>query len=181
MRHKLSRRTFLNKVGVGGSLTLGAAGLAVAPTAPGSLAPASDWISTRALSNQAAAGAAPAIGNPNLDVTQIETTWVNVPFRPVPGSRMFAENYEWTYFEIHKVTLACGVVGFGETMTYYTWGRPTEKTIAYARGRNAAELMWDDALGAGLQMALFDAVGKANDVPLHRLLGPKHRDRAFIS
>ncbi|HUU13835.1 MAG TPA: enolase C-terminal domain-like protein, partial [Terriglobia bacterium] len=94
---------------------------------------------------------------------------------------MRAENYEWTYFQIHKVTLECGIVGVGETMPYYTWGRPTEATIAYARGRNAAELMWDDALGAGLQMALFDAVAKANDVPIYRLLGRKHRDRAFIS
>jgi len=41
--------------------------------------------------------------------------------------------------------------------------------------------MWNDQLGAGLQMALFDAVAKASDVPVYRLLGPKHRDRAFIS
>ena len=101
--------------------------------------------------------------------------------RPVPARRMLAENYDWTYFQIHKVKLACGVVGFGETMPFYTWGRPTEETLAYAQGRNAAELMWNDQLGAGLQMALFDAVAKASDVPVYRLLGPKHRDRAFIS
>jgi galactonate dehydratase len=94
---------------------------------------------------------------------------------------MLAENYEWTYFQIHKVTLACGVVGFGETMPYYTWRRPTDEALASVRGRNAAELMWDDSLGAGLQMALFDAVGKANDVPVHRLLGSQRRDRAFLS
>jgi L-alanine-DL-glutamate epimerase-like enolase superfamily enzyme len=41
--------------------------------------------------------------------------------------------------------------------------------------------MWDDSLGNGLQQALFDAVGKANDVPIHRLMGDKYRDRAFVS
>jgi galactonate dehydratase len=30
-------------------------------------------------------------------------------------------------------------------------------------------------------MALFDAVGKANGVPLYRLLGRQHRDRPFVS
>ena len=181
MRPKFSRRKFLNTVGVSGSLTLGAAGLGALPARPHSPASASDLVSNRAPSSRVAAGAAPAAGNLNLNVTRIETTWVNVPFRPVPGRRMFAETYEWIYFQIHKVTFACGVVGFGETMPFYTWGRPTEEKIAYAHGRNAAELMWDDSLGAGLQMALFDAVGKANDVPIYRLLGPKYRDRAFIS
>jgi len=57
---------------------------------------------------------------------------------------MVAENYEWTYFQVHKVTLACGIVGFGEIMPYYTWGRPTEETLSYARGRNATELLWED-------------------------------------
>jgi galactonate dehydratase len=40
--------------------------------------------------------------------------------------------------------------------------------------------MWDDTLGNGFQQALFDAVGKVNDVPIYRLLGPKYRDRAFL-
>ena len=181
MRQKFSRRKFLNKVAVGGPLALGAAGLTALPARPRSPGSTSDLILNRAPSGRVAAGAVPAAGNLDLSVAKVETTWVNVPFRPVPGRRMFAENSEWKYFQIHKVTLACGVVGFGETMPFYTWGSPTEKTIAYAHGRNAVELMWDDSLGAGLQMALFDAVGKATDVPIYRLLGPKFRDRAFIS
>jgi L-alanine-DL-glutamate epimerase-like enolase superfamily enzyme len=177
----LSRRNFLNKLGAGGSLAATAAGLASLPASARSeeripsplLKP---WRRVRA-----SAAGGPAVANLNLNVAQIETTWVKVPMRPVPERRMFAENYEWSYFQVHKVTLACGVVGFGETMPFYTWGRPTEETYAYARGRNAAESTWNDSLGAGLQMALFDAVAKANDVPIYRLLGPKLRDRAFIS
>jgi L-alanine-DL-glutamate epimerase-like enolase superfamily enzyme len=41
--------------------------------------------------------------------------------------------------------------------------------------------MWDDTLGAGLQMALFDAVGHATETPVWALLGRKHRDRPLIS
>ena len=41
--------------------------------------------------------------------------------------------------------------------------------------------MWDDSLGAGLQMALFDAVAKANEVPIHRLLGHKVHDTTPLS
>lgn len=175
-----SRRKFLSCAGAGTTLAAAVASLAAAP---GRSAGSSSGLKEGSESGltREATGPAPALGNLNLTVTKVETTWVSVPLRPVPARRMLAENYEWTYFQIHKVTLACGVVGFGETMPYYTWGRPTEATMAYARGRNAAELMWDDALGAGLQMALFDAVGKANDVPVYRLLGRKHRDRAFIS
>jgi len=180
MQETLSRRKFFNKVGTGGAAAAGLAGLA-APALGGSPASGPNRILKRPSSPRAMATAAPAVAGLNLNVTKIESTLVNIPYRPVPGRRMLAENFEWTYFLIHKVTLACGVVGFGETMSYYTWGTPTEKAIAYARGRNAAELMWDDSLGAGLQMALFDAVGKANDVPIYRLLGPKIRDRAFIS
>lgn len=117
----------------------------------------------------------------DLSIKNIERITVNVPFREVPARNMIRELPHWTIFEICKVTLKCGVVGFGETMEYYTWGRVSEAKVQYSLGKNAAELMWDDSLGAGLQMALFDAVGKANEVPCYRLLGAKYRDRAFIS
>ncbi len=182
MKETFSRRKFFHWAGARASLAAAAAGVAV--TAPPLRPKALGQAPGRGLGHPAARAAssgAPAVGNLNLNVAKVETTWVNVPFRTLPGRRMRAENYEWTYFQIHKVTLASGLVGYGETMPFYTWGRPTEETLAYARGRNAAELMWDDSLGAGLQMALFDAVGKANDVPVYRLLGAKHRDRAFLS
>ena len=117
----------------------------------------------------------------DLTVKHVERIPVNVPFREVPARNMIREMPHWTLFEICKVTLACGVVGFGETMQYYTRGRLSDEKVARAMGKNATELMWDDTLGWGLQMALFDAVGKANDVPCYRLMGPKHRDRAFLS
>jgi len=117
----------------------------------------------------------------NLTVKKVEKTWINVPFRPVPARNMIRELPHWTVFVIYKVTLACGVVGFGETMQFYTWGTVSDEAIARVMDRNAADFLWDDSLGCGLQQALFDAVGKANDIPVHRLMGHKMRDRGFIS
>ena len=117
----------------------------------------------------------------DLTVKQVERIPVDVPFREVPARNMIRELPHWTLFEVCKVTLACGVAGFGETMEYYTWGQVTDEAVGKVTGKNAAEMMWDDSLGAGLQIALFDAVGKANDVPCYRLMGTKHRGRPFIS
>ena len=41
--------------------------------------------------------------------------------------------------------------------------------------------MNDDSLGAGLQMALFDVVGKILETPVHQLIGMKVRDWTPIS
>ena len=117
----------------------------------------------------------------NLDIVDVERFTVEVPFREIVARNMARELPHWTVFEICKVTLRGGAVGIGETMSYYTWGRVSDAAVKRVSGRNAHDVMWDDSLGSGLQMALFDAVGKALDVPVHALLGHKIRDRAFIS
>jgi len=117
----------------------------------------------------------------NLTVKNIDRFWVDVPYRPVPKRNMVRELPHWTIFELCRVTLECGVEGIGETMQFYTWGNTTDEAAARALGRTATEMMWDDTLGAGLQMALFDAVGKAMEVPVWQLLGQKVRDDAAIS
>jgi L-alanine-DL-glutamate epimerase-like enolase superfamily enzyme len=116
-------------------------------------------------------------------VKSIDAVWVDVPMRPIPERNMRRENPHWTLFEICQVTLDSGVVGFGETMVYYTWGPNTVSDAARNRviGRHPVETMWDDSLGAGLQIALFDAAAKVLDVPLYQLLGKPHRDRCHIS
>jgi L-alanine-DL-glutamate epimerase-like enolase superfamily enzyme len=53
--------------------------------------------------------------------------------------------------------------------------------VERVKGRNVFELLWDDALGCGLQMAAWDAAGKQAGVPCHALFGPKVRDGAPIS
>ncbi|WP_417378355.1 mandelate racemase/muconate lactonizing enzyme family protein [Gimesia sp.] len=117
----------------------------------------------------------------HLRIERIERTTVKVPFREVPARNMARELPHWAYTEIVEVHLKSGHVGFGETLLYYTWNATSDEAVQKAQGRNAATLMWDDDLGAGLQMALFDAVGKAAEVPVHALLGEKIYDKTPLS
>jgi len=107
----------------------------------------------------------------HLIVDKIERTTLRVPLREIPARAMDKELPHWRYTEVFEVHLKSGHVGLGETLLYYTWGATDDEDIARVQGKNAASLMWDDSVGAGLQMALFDAVAKASDVPVHRLLG----------
>ncbi len=87
----------------------------------------------------------------------------------------------WRIREVIKVTTDAGVVGWGEYLPHYTWKAVTEQSIQGALGRSLLDLWHDDSLGAGLQMAVCDALGKNLDVPLWKFFGlPKIRDRAFI-
>ena len=106
-------------------------------------------------------------------VESVERTTVRIPYRETPRRSMDRELPHWRYSEVCEIKLSSGQVGIGESMLYYTWGVPSDEDVKRVHGENAMELMWDDSLGAGLQMALFDAVAKTSAVPVHRLLGKK--------
>lgn len=113
-------------------------------------------------------------------IKSIERIWIELPLKEVPWRNMVREIPHWRLFELCKVTLDNGVIGVGETMPYYTWGAVTDEAVSRAEGANPAEIMWDDALGAGLQMACFDAVAQHCGVPVWALLGKRVRDLATI-
>lgn len=115
-----------------------------------------------------------------MKVESIERIWVDLPLKEVPFRNMVREIPHWSLFEICRVKLSNGVEGVGETMPYYTWGEVTDEAVQRAIGRHAATIMWDDSLGAGLQMALFDAVAKSLDAPVWSLLGEKVRTHAHV-
>ncbi len=118
----------------------------------------------------------------DLDVVDLERFTIDLPFREVPARNMHRELPDFTFFEIFRVSLKGGAVGTGEALHfYYPWGETTDEAVERVMGRNAHEVMWDDSIGYGLQMALFDAVGKTLEVPVHALLGEKVRDRAKLS
>ena len=117
----------------------------------------------------------------HLEVARVETVTVKLPYRDAPNRAMSRELPHWRYVEIFRVFLKSGEVGIGETLLYYTWGVSTDDHIKRVLGKNAAEHMWDDGLGAGLQIALFDAVAKTLEVPIHRLLGRKVHERTPLS
>lgn len=122
-----------------------------------------------------------AVSEKHFEVVDIRRTTVRMEFREVPRRNMDREIPHWRYSEICEVQLGCGAVGVGETLLFYTWGATTDAAVERARGGSAIQLMWDDSLGAGLQMALFDAVGRAAEVPVHALLGTKVHSRTPLS
>ena len=122
-----------------------------------------------------------ALDDRHFIVQSVERATVRIPFRGTPRRSMDRELPHWRYSEILSVTLASGVKGHGETMLYYTWGVTKDEDVRRAIGRNAREVMWDDSLGAGLQMALFDAVGKTQEEPVHALLGEKIHSKTPLS
>ncbi len=116
-----------------------------------------------------------------LQVKNIKRTTVRLPFRETPDRNMARELPHWKWSEIIEVELGSGAVGIGETLLYYTWGATGDDDVQRVAGQNAAEWMWRDELGAGLQMALFDAVAKSGEVPIHRLLGERVHDRTPLA
>jgi L-alanine-DL-glutamate epimerase-like enolase superfamily enzyme len=116
-----------------------------------------------------------------MQITSVERLLVDVPFFEIPERNMARQHAGWHISEVCRVRTDTGLVGYGETMPNYTWGRVTDAAVARVQGKAPAECMWDDGLGAGLQMALFDLVGKAQGVPAYRLLGDKVRDWCPLS
>ncbi|MCL4542987.1 MAG: mandelate racemase/muconate lactonizing enzyme family protein [Chloroflexi bacterium] len=116
-----------------------------------------------------------------MQITSVERLLVEVPFHEIPERNMARQISGWHVSEVCKVNTDTGLTGYGETLPNYTWGRVTDAAVARVQGKAPAECMWDDRLGAGLQMALFDLVGQAAGVPTYRLLGDKVRDWCPLS
>jgi L-alanine-DL-glutamate epimerase-like enolase superfamily enzyme len=105
-----------------------------------------------------------------IRIRDVERIVLDVPFTPRCQEWNAREVWQWSVVEVVRVTTDVpGVVGYGETLPHYTWGRVSDEAVDRVRGQNAVACLGDDTLGAGLQMALYDAVGKALDVPAHRL------------
>ncbi len=116
-----------------------------------------------------------------MKVVDVQRTTVVVPFTPRQQQITAREVYNWNILELCRVSTDTGHVGWGETVVHYTWGRVTDGAVEKVLGQSPARLMHDDSLGCGLQMALFDVVGRILEVPVHQLLGTKVRDWVPIS
>ena len=116
-----------------------------------------------------------------MKIQSIQLTHLDVPFTPHTDRHMKYWLPHWRIVQICRLTMDNGVVGFGETIPNYTWAKVPADIESRIVGRQAGELLWDDGLGAGVQMALFDAVGKHEGVPVYRLLGTKVRHDVPLS
>ena len=116
-----------------------------------------------------------------MKIKAIELINLDVPFTPHSQKHLGYWLPHWRIHQICHITLENGIEGWGETIPNYTWAKVPGDIEDRIVGRPAAELMWDDSLGAGVQMALFDAIAKAQGVPIYRLLSTKVRDWCPIS
>jgi len=116
-------------------------------------------------------------------IKDVERIVVDVPFTPRCQEWNAREIGQWRIVEVIRVTTdAPDLVGYGETILHYTWSRVPEAAIERVKGGNPADFLGDDSLGAGLQMALYDLVGKALGVPVYRLFNlPRVREWCPIS
>ncbi|MCD6518589.1 MAG: mandelate racemase/muconate lactonizing enzyme family protein [Anaerolineae bacterium] len=114
-------------------------------------------------------------------IERVERTWVSVPLKPRHNRHLTRENWDWTVFEIIRLYTDTDLVGVGETMIYYTWGKVPKEQEERVIGHTPFEFLWDDSLGAGLQMAIWDLAGKALEVPCYKLMGTKVRDWCPVS
>lgn len=116
-----------------------------------------------------------------MKIERVERMMVRVPFHPSHVAPMGRASGDWSLVELCRVTTDSGETGWGETIVHYTWAKVTDATADSVLGRNPFSLLWDDTLGAGLQMALWDLCGKAAGVPAYQLLGRKVRDECPLS
>ncbi len=118
-----------------------------------------------------------------LRITDVERIVVDVPFTPRCQAWNAREVWQWRVSEVIRITTDVpDLVGYGETLPHYTWGRVPDAAIEQIKGGNPADFLGDDTLGAGLQMALYDLVGKALGVPVYRLFNlPRVRQWCPIS
>lgn len=116
-----------------------------------------------------------------MKITDIELTYLDVPFTPHTNEHMQYWLPHWRIVQICKITLDNGVIGWGETIPNYTWATVPNDIADRVVGGDAGGLLWEDGLGAGVQIALFDAIGKTLNIPAYRLLGTKIRDWCPLS
>ena len=116
-----------------------------------------------------------------MKVTEIDRIVVEVPFTRRQQRITAREVYNWNILELCRVVTDTGHVGWGETVIHYTWARVTDQAVDKVKGESPLRWLNDDSLGAGLQMALHDVVGKILERPVYELLGTKVRDWVPIS
>ena len=109
-------------------------------------------------------------------VKQVHRTLILNPFRPTVAKWFSISANHCQLIEIVRVeTDDSNITGVGETMIDYIAVpfRVTQESIKRVIGTQVSELMWDDTIGAGLQMALLDATGKSLGIPVYKLLNKR--------
>ena len=106
-----------------------------------------------------------------MKVASVELTNLDVPFEQYAGQHLQYWIAPWRVVQVCKLTLDNGVVGWGETIPNATM--PGYRTTSQSASPAKRQRLYYGVtkLGAGVQIALFDAVGENENVPICDLLG----------
>ena len=110
-----------------------------------------------------------------MKIVRAERIALNIPFysdRVTRAMQRASTHDERVY--VYRLITDRGVVGYGDCQ-----GGRSE--VANLVGRNPFEIMHDDSIGLGPQIAAFDLAGKIAGVPVHALLGSKLRNFSPMS
>lgn len=108
-----------------------------------------------------------------MKIARVDQLVLHIPFyaKHVTAAMHRAQTHD-ERMPIHRVELDDGTVGYGDG-----GGGATAGLV----GRNPFEVLFDDAIGYGPQLAVLDAVGRATGTPAHALLGKQLRRRCPLS
>ena len=98
-----------------------------------------------------------------MKITDVELTFLDVPFTAHTNQHMQYWLPNWRIVQLCKITLSNGVVGWGETIPNYTWAKVPENIEKQIVGKEAADLLWQDHLGAGVQEFCHHLNGKRRE------------------
>ena len=110
-----------------------------------------------------------------MKIDQIEMFTLDLPFAsPRTERHMHRASTHGERVCVFRVRMDTGVIGYGEM---HGQGADSQDLVA----RNPFELLWDDSINPAVQIAILDAVGRQENVPVYRLIGSKVRDWCPIS
>jgi len=135
-----------------------------------------------------------------LAITAIETTAIKREFKPALAVRGAKTTHDTSHFLFVRVILENGISGYGEVSGTLNWSGEDattadpiirEKIAPSLIGKSLADfstLLSAIELAieanyftkAGVEMALWDALGKSEGKPVHSLLGGKKRDDIHV-
>ena len=109
-----------------------------------------------------------------MKIKNVERLLLHLPFSPLAERHMHRASTHGEEVTLCRVTLDNGVVGYGETWDAHI---PLDALV----GKNALEVLREPSVGMGVQIALYDAIGRTEGIPVYRLIGAKVRDWCPIS
>ncbi len=110
-----------------------------------------------------------------MTIAEVNSFPLQMTFLPDVAPHMRRAVTHTEQVTLYRVTLACGNVGWGDSILHaagYGGASDGQEFV----GQNALELL-RNCLHPGVQMACYDAVGRALAVPAHTLMGRRVRQR----